>query len=241
MVKLFYVQCIWFTENWHPSCPAQLQSTASQHVSCCCFLASSVSLSLCFCWGQSFFQANCFCPSRWNLIANFFFFTKVVKKHASTIWNKVEVAPLERDHPPWIKPFKNNYHCRTPVNAEGLLQRVGHWVQPFITHSSSGYVRQEWGKLMGVPFILTGKLLESHKQTYESVSIFVCDILEIHIIRWNVVLQLSVWVNMLYFCLSIVFNQWTNIYASYIHIYMHQIYITQCIRSFFGGSYCPCI
>lgn len=171
----------------------------------------------------------------------FFFFTKVVKKHASTIWNKVEVAPLERDHPPWIKPFKNNYHCRTPVNAEGLLQRVGHWVQPFITHSSSGYVRQEWGKLMGVPFILTGKLLESHKQTYESVSVFVCDILEIHIIRWNVVLQLSVWVNMLYFCLSIVFNLWTNIYASYIHIYMHQIYITQCIRSFFGGSYCPCI
>lgn len=74
MVKLFYVQCIWFSENWHPSCPAQLQSTASQHVSCCCFLASSVSLSLCFCWGQSFFQANCFCPSRWNLIANFFFF-----------------------------------------------------------------------------------------------------------------------------------------------------------------------
>lgn len=152
-----------------------------------------------------------------------FFFTKVVKKHASTIWNKVEVAPLEWDHPPWIKPFKNNYHCRTPVKAEGLLQSVGHWVQPFITHSSSRYVRQEWGKLMGVPFILTVKLLESHKQTYESVSVFVCDILEIHIIRWNVVLQLSVWVNMLYFCLSIVFNQWTHIYASYIHIYTHQI------------------
>lgn len=76
-------------------------------------------LVLHLCLGHSFFSSQLFSASRWKSNTNFCS-AKLWQKalHASTIWSKVQVNPLELDHPPWIKPFKYYSHrCGAQVKC----------------------------------------------------------------------------------------------------------------------------
>lgn len=70
-------------------------------------------------FGAELFLSQLFSASRWKSNTNFCS-AKLWQKalHASTIWSKVQVNPLEQDHPPWIKPFKYYSHrCGSQVKC----------------------------------------------------------------------------------------------------------------------------